>query len=161
MFTHKDAKTMAKSLRDALDNRNILLSHSDCLEIVARQFGSADWNTLFAKLTNEEQPRGLPPGTQSAPTSSLGGIAKQTTNDAAAPATQTAAPWTTCSFCGKSRPEVRIVLGGCGGWEGFRARRNPETGERSNVFICNECVALTSRIVTGTVEIPKMADAAE
>jgi hypothetical protein len=54
MLTHKDAKTMAIALRDSLVNRNILLSHSDCLEIVARQFGLADWNTLSAKLSNEQ-----------------------------------------------------------------------------------------------------------
>src|SRR5262252_66813 len=55
MLTHKDAKMMARSLRDALGNRNVVLSHSDCLEIVARQFGLADWNTLAAKLPAEEE----------------------------------------------------------------------------------------------------------
>src|SRR5262245_5322271 len=55
MLTHKDAKMMARSLRDALGNRNVLLSHSDCLEIVARQFGLADWNTLVAKLPAEDE----------------------------------------------------------------------------------------------------------
>ena len=53
MPTHKDVKTMAKSLRDALAHRNLSLSHSECLEIVARQFGFADWNTLAARLTTE------------------------------------------------------------------------------------------------------------
>jgi hypothetical protein len=50
MRTHKDAKVMAKSLRDSLAARTVSLSHSDCLEIVAKQFGFADWNTLSAKL---------------------------------------------------------------------------------------------------------------
>src|SRR5262245_51728312 len=50
MRTYKDAKAMAKSLRDALAARSIPLSHSGCLEIVAKQFGFADWNTLAAKL---------------------------------------------------------------------------------------------------------------
>ena len=50
MRTYKDAKAMAKSLRDSLAARSILLSHSECLEIVAKQFGFADWNTLSAKL---------------------------------------------------------------------------------------------------------------
>jgi hypothetical protein len=127
MPTQKDAKMMARSLRDALGNRNVLLSHSDCLEIVARQFGLADWNTLVAKLPAEET----------------------------AEPTPIAAPWTTCSFCGKSRPEVRILFGGCGGWEGFRARRNPESGERSNVFICNECATLAAQILERSNAIAK------
>lgn len=50
MLTHKDAKSMAKSLRDALGNKKVKLSHSECLEIVARQFGLNDWNTLAARL---------------------------------------------------------------------------------------------------------------
>lgn len=50
MRTSKDAKAMAKSLRDSLAARSVLLSHSECLEIVAKQFGFADWNTLSAKL---------------------------------------------------------------------------------------------------------------
>src|SRR6516165_6315185 len=135
MLTHKDAKIMARSLRDALGNRNVLLSHSDCLEIVARQFGLADWNTLAAKLSAEEK------------------------NDETAETTTIAAPWTTCSFCGKSRPEVRILFGGCGGWEGFRKRRNPESGERSNVFICNECATLAAQILARSVAIAKESDA--
>lgn len=55
MRTYKDAKTMAKSLRGSLAAGNIVLSHSKCLEIVARQFGFADWNTLAARLDVPEQ----------------------------------------------------------------------------------------------------------
>ena len=51
MRTYQDAKVIAKSLRDFLAARNVSLSHSECLEIVAQQFGFADWNTLAAKLT--------------------------------------------------------------------------------------------------------------
>ena len=50
MRNYKDAKTMAKSLRASLAARSVLLSHGECLEIVAKQFGFADWNTLSAKL---------------------------------------------------------------------------------------------------------------
>jgi hypothetical protein len=127
MLTHKDAKSMARSLRDALSNRNVRLSHSDCLEVVARQFGLADWNTLAAK-------------TPTAETSHATSI-------------QAVTPWGPCSFCGKSAPEVRILLGGCGGWEGFRKRRNPESGERSNAWICHECVALIGRMVGGSGDV--------
>jgi hypothetical protein len=51
MRTYQDAKVIAKSLRDSLAARKVSLSHSECLEIVAQQFGFADWNTLAAKLT--------------------------------------------------------------------------------------------------------------
>jgi hypothetical protein len=50
MRNYQDAKTMAKSLRASLAARSVLLSHGECLEIVAKQFGFADWNTLSAKL---------------------------------------------------------------------------------------------------------------
>jgi hypothetical protein len=53
MRTYKDAKAMAKSLRSSLAARSVLLSHSECLEIVAKQFGFADWNTLSAKVDEE------------------------------------------------------------------------------------------------------------
>jgi hypothetical protein len=50
MRTYQDAKVIAKSLRDFLAARNVSLSHSECLEIVAQQSGFSDWNTLAAKL---------------------------------------------------------------------------------------------------------------
>ncbi len=54
MRTYKDAKMMAKSLRDLMAARNVLLSHSECLEIVAQQFGFMQWNILATKLDVEE-----------------------------------------------------------------------------------------------------------
>jgi Glyoxalase superfamily protein len=64
MRTFRDAKAMAKTLRQGLSDRNIDLSHSDCLELVARQFGLADWNTLAAKIDRKsvESPLRLPEG---------------------------------------------------------------------------------------------------
>ncbi len=50
MRDHRDAKFMAKTLREALAAREVTLSHSEALEIVARQFGLANWNILSAKL---------------------------------------------------------------------------------------------------------------
>lgn len=41
---------MAKALRQSLSARSIALSHSDCLEIVAQQFGLHDWNMLSARI---------------------------------------------------------------------------------------------------------------
>lgn len=50
MRSLRDAKPMAKILREALASRQIALSHSETLEIVARQFGFADRNTAAARL---------------------------------------------------------------------------------------------------------------
>jgi hypothetical protein len=41
---------MAKALRLSLAERNIELSHSACLELVAQQFGFTDWNVLSARI---------------------------------------------------------------------------------------------------------------
>jgi catechol 2,3-dioxygenase-like lactoylglutathione lyase family enzyme len=56
MRTYLQAKAMAKSLRDELAAKNVSLSHSECLEIVARQFGFGDWNTLASKIRIETTP---------------------------------------------------------------------------------------------------------
>ena len=56
MRDFRDAKTMAKTLREALAARNIEIPHSEALEIVARQFGVETWNILSAKI--EEKPAG-------------------------------------------------------------------------------------------------------
>jgi catechol 2,3-dioxygenase-like lactoylglutathione lyase family enzyme len=61
MRTYIQAKAMAKSLRESLTEKNISLSHSECLEIVARQFGFGNWNTLAAKIDLETGMRKPPP----------------------------------------------------------------------------------------------------
>lgn len=50
MRSFLDAKKMAKSLRDSLEKQGTPLSHSQCLEIVARQFGADSWNGLAAQI---------------------------------------------------------------------------------------------------------------
>ncbi len=50
MRDYRDAKAMAKAMREALAERNVNLNHSEALEIVARQFGLATWNILAAKI---------------------------------------------------------------------------------------------------------------
>lgn len=50
MRTYLDAKTMAKTLRQSLKERQIDLSHSESLELVAKQLGLHDWNTLAARI---------------------------------------------------------------------------------------------------------------
>src|SRR5215203_3431912 len=43
-----DPKAMARHLRTALADRGVAVSHSEALELVARQLGARDWNTLAA-----------------------------------------------------------------------------------------------------------------
>jgi hypothetical protein len=50
MRTFLDAKAMAKSLRTALDDKQHAVTHSECLEIVAAQFGLDNWNVLSARI---------------------------------------------------------------------------------------------------------------
>jgi len=57
MRTYADAKAMARALRANLEEKQISLSHSECLEIVAKQFGADSWNVLAAKI---EQPNATP-----------------------------------------------------------------------------------------------------
>ena len=46
-----------------------------------------------------------------------------------------------CSFCGKAKHEVRsLIEGGCG-----------NRALSQCVFICNECVALSERVIADTV----------
>ena len=122
MPTHKDAKAMARFLRAAMAERNIALRHGECLEIIARQFGCADWNTLSAKLLAEERPLAPLPVPNIPP--------------------QTAATRLCCSFCGKSQHEVHsLIEGGCS-----RPRRTPE----HCVFICDECVTYCAQVNSGS-----------
>jgi hypothetical protein len=46
-------KTMARTLREALAERDLAISHSTALELVARQFGYADWNVLAAQIPTD------------------------------------------------------------------------------------------------------------
>jgi hypothetical protein len=51
MRSFLDAKVMAKALKSALERQQqIVISHSQALEIVAAQFGCADWNVLAARI---------------------------------------------------------------------------------------------------------------
>ena len=56
MHDYRDAKAMAKAMREALAARTIALSHREALEIVARQFGLANWNILSAMIESAERP---------------------------------------------------------------------------------------------------------
>jgi hypothetical protein len=134
MRTYKDAKAMAKSLRDCLAARSVLLSHSECLEIVAKQFGIADWNTLSAKLGVESSCLARPEDSESALQPAIPDGACQISRIATH-------EQIFCSFCGKSKHEVRsLIEGGC---------RNPALSQC--VFICDECVAFSAQVIADTV----------
>ena len=47
--TIHDAKRMARALREALAARDVAVTHSDALELVAKSLDYADWNTLAAR----------------------------------------------------------------------------------------------------------------
>lgn len=50
MRDYRDSKAMAKAMREALADHNLTITHSEALEIVARQFGLASWNIMSAKI---------------------------------------------------------------------------------------------------------------
>jgi catechol 2,3-dioxygenase-like lactoylglutathione lyase family enzyme len=56
MPTTQEAKQMARALREALASRNITVTHSDALELVAKSLDYADWNTLAARASAAPPP---------------------------------------------------------------------------------------------------------
>ncbi|PWE56062.1 VOC family protein [Metarhizobium album] len=54
MRDFRDAKLMAKVLRQAFADRNVSVTHSETLEIIAAQFGCDDWNILAARIEAAE-----------------------------------------------------------------------------------------------------------
>lgn len=60
-----DAKTAAKRLRTALQEKKLDITHGECLDLVARQLGLKDWNVLSARLNEIPDTAGgieVPPG---------------------------------------------------------------------------------------------------
>jgi hypothetical protein len=55
MRDFRDSKLMAKDLRAALAARKLDISHSDALELVAKQQGFDNWNVLAAKIGGGEE----------------------------------------------------------------------------------------------------------
>ena len=55
MRDFRDAKAMAKTLREVLATRNIDITHSEALETVARQFGVETWNILSARIETKPE----------------------------------------------------------------------------------------------------------
>jgi hypothetical protein len=90
MRDFRDAKAMAHSLRDALKAKTIEISHSESLELIAKEFGYDNWNILSAKIDTAEPPSGTTVGPQG-------------------PAAQRVLY---CSFCGKNQHEVNKLVAG-------------------------------------------------
>jgi uncharacterized protein len=57
MRDFRDAKAMAQTLRDALKQKSVSLTHSESLELVAKILGFHDWNELSARIQSEPDPR--------------------------------------------------------------------------------------------------------
>jgi Glyoxalase superfamily protein/Clp amino terminal domain, pathogenicity island component len=54
MRDFRDAKVMAHTLRAALAAQGVKISVSQSLELIAKAFGAADWNSLAAAIRREE-----------------------------------------------------------------------------------------------------------
>ena len=57
-FNH--SKAMAATIRDELAKKDIELSRAESLELVAKAFGLADWNTLASKMRQAKDAPELP-----------------------------------------------------------------------------------------------------
>jgi hypothetical protein len=97
MRDFRDAKVMARALRDALRARAVETTYSEALELIAKTFGYENCNILSARIdaaprpAGDERPVSPPAGPQNDPT--LPHILY-------------------CSFCGKSQHEVRKLIAG-------------------------------------------------
>jgi len=97
MRDFRDAKVMARALRDALKVKSIEITHAEALELIAKAFGYENWNVLSARIEATK------PVASSEGTTSTG-----TQNEPAPPKTLC------CSFCGKSQHDVRKLIAGPG-----------------------------------------------
>jgi len=88
MRDFRDSKAMAHSLRQALSDKSVTLTHSESLELVAKAFGFDNWNILAAKI-EAEKPADRPEPAAAGPGKTL-----------------------YCSFCGKSQYDVQKLIAG-------------------------------------------------
>jgi ClpX C4-type zinc finger/Glyoxalase superfamily protein len=89
MRDFRDAKVMAHALRDALKEKTIETTHSECLELVAKAFGYDNWNILFAKIETADTFPSSPKGVEDAAPTTL-----------------------RCTFCHKPQHDVRVLISG-------------------------------------------------
>jgi ClpX C4-type zinc finger/Glyoxalase superfamily protein len=91
MRDFRDAKAMARSLRDALTAKTVQTTHSESLELIAKAFGYENWNILSAKIDAAQPHSGSIAALQNPPPQ------KKVLY---------------CSFCGKSQHDVRKLVAG-------------------------------------------------
>jgi ClpX C4-type zinc finger/Glyoxalase superfamily protein len=95
MRDFRDAKVMARALRDALNAKAVETTHAEALELIAKAFGYENWNILSAKIdaakpaASDERELSVAAQNNSPPPQTL-----------------------YCSFCGKSQHEVRKLIKG-------------------------------------------------
>jgi hypothetical protein len=119
MRDFRDAKAMARALRDALKAEAIEITHSQALELIAKAFGYENWNILSSKIEEAE-----PSASAKAPESDDRSLSVAAENKPPPPKTLY------CSFCGKSQHEVRKLIQG-----------------PPPVLICDECVDICTNVV--------------
>lgn len=83
MRDFRDAKAMARSLRNALNAKAIQATHSESLELIAKAFGCETWNILSARIDAASAPK----------QAAQGGLLY-------------------CSFCGKNQHDVSKLVAG-------------------------------------------------
>jgi ClpX C4-type zinc finger protein/glyoxalase superfamily protein len=89
MRDFRDTKAMAHSLRDGLNAKAVEITHSECLELLAKAFGCESWNVLSAKIEATQSPGPDRRAQDAVPKKVL-----------------------SCSFCGKTQHEVRELIAG-------------------------------------------------
>jgi hypothetical protein len=93
MRDYRDAKAMAQTLREALKDQSVAITHSAALELIAKALGFKDWHVLAARIEADRPP---PRPAVSSPQSA------------------SKSPTVYCSFCGKSQHEVAKLIAGPG-----------------------------------------------
>ena len=68
MRDFRDAKAMARTLREALAAKGVTISNSEALELAAKMLGERDWNTLAAVIDAARPPPAPTAPTASGPT---------------------------------------------------------------------------------------------
>jgi ClpX C4-type zinc finger/Glyoxalase superfamily protein len=95
MRDFRDAKAMARALRDALKGKAVEATHSESLELIAKAFGYENWNILSAKIDAAESH-----------------ARNERTLSPAAPQGSARRKTLYCSFCCKSQHDVRKLIAG-------------------------------------------------
>jgi hypothetical protein len=95
MRDFRDAKAMARALRDALKAKAVETTHAEALELIAKAFGCENWNVLSAKI-----------GAAEPAASDEGALSLAAQNNPPPPKTLY------CSFCAKSQDEVAKLIAG-------------------------------------------------